>query len=302
MQAIPDGRIKPRVAIVGCGTVGTAMGKLLRDAGYRISGVATSNIETARRAAEATGSERFSDSSWEVTRGADVVFITTPDDLIESTCMKISEQRGFEKNTVVIHCSGALSSDILSSARGCEAVVASLHPLQSFASVDQAVRLVPGSFCTIEGDTDALPIVRQIVKDLGGIVLEIEAEKKRLYHAAAVTASNYLVTIVHLALELNKAAGLPGDTSFDALYPLIRGTLSNISTKGIPDALTGPIARGDVETVSAHLEAIEKDAPALLLLYKCLGLYTVDLARAKGTLSKDVADRLVALLGPQYGG
>lgn len=296
MQAIPVGGIKPRVAIAGCGIVGTAMGKLLSDAGYPISGVATSNIETARRAAEATGSERFSDSPWEVTQGADVVFITTPDDLIESTCMRVSEQRGFEKNAVVIHCSGALSSDILSSARGCEALVATLHPLQSFASVDQAINLVPGSFCTIEGDTGALPIVRQIVGDLGGIILEITAEKKRLYHAAAVAASNYLVTLVHLALELNKAAGLPRDTSFDAIDPLIRGTLSNISAKGIPGALTGPIARGDVETVSAHLEAIEKDAPVLLSLYKCLGLYTVDLARAKGTLSRDAADRLVALL------
>jgi predicted short-subunit dehydrogenase-like oxidoreductase (DUF2520 family) len=184
--------------------------------------------------------------------------------------MSISQHRAFEKNAVAIHCSGALSSDILSSARECGAVVATLHPLQSFASVDQAVTLVPGSFCTIEGDKSALPIVRQMVEDLGGILLEITADKKTLYHAAAVAASNYLVTLIHLALELNEAAGLPGDTSFNALLPLIRGTLSNIGVKGIPGGLTGPIARGD---------------------------YTVDLAKAKGTLSKDGADKLIALLG-----
>lgn len=296
MQAILGGKIKPTVAIVGCGTVGTAMGKLLSNKDYRISGVATSNLETARRAAGVTVSERFSDCPWEVTRGADVVFITTPDDLIESTCMSISEHRGFDKNAVVIHCSGALSSDILSSARDCGAAVATLHPLQSFASVDQAVSLVPGSFCTIEGDSGALPIVREIVEDLGGILLEITAEKKTLYHAAAVAASNYLVTLMHLALELNKAAGLPTDTSFNALLPLIRGTLSNIGTKGIPGGLTGPISRGDVATVSAHLKAIEKDAPELVQLYRCLGLYTVDLAKAKGTLNKGAADKLAALL------
>ena len=299
MQALFVGRTKPTVAIVGCGTVGTAIGKLLGDAGYRISGVATSNLETARRAAGVTGSEGFSDCPWEVTRGADVVFITTPDDLIESTCMSISEHRGFEKNAVAIHCSGALSSDILSSARDCGAVVATLHPLQSLASVDQAVTLVAGSFCTIEGDKGALPIVRQLVEDLGGILLEIAAEKKTLYHAAAVAASNYLVTLIHLALELNEAAGLPSDTSFNALLPLIRGTLSNIGAKGIPGGLTGPIARGDMATVSAHLKAVEKDVPELLPLYRCLGLYTVDLAKAKGTLSKDAADKLVALLEPQ---
>jgi len=296
MQALLVEKIKPTVAIVGCGTVGTAIGKLLRNIDYRISGVATSNLETARRAAGVTGSERFSDCPWEVTRGADVVFITTPDDLIESTCMSISKHRGFDKNAVVVHCSGALSSDILSSARDCGAAVATLHPLQSFASVEQAVSLVPGSFCTIEGDSGALPIVRAMIEDLGGILLEITAEKKTLYHAAAVAASNYLVTLMHLALELNEAAGLPSDTSFNALLPLIRGTLSNIGTKGIPGGLTGPIARGDVATVSSHLKAIEKDAPDLLLLYRCLGLYTVGLAKAKGTLNKRAGDKLVALL------
>ena len=296
MQALPGGDIKATVAIVGCGIVGTAMGKLLGKADYRISGVATKHLETARTAAEATSAERFSISPWEVTRGAKVVFITTPDDLIESTCITISEHKGFEKNAVVIHCSGALSSDILSSARDFEAMVATLHPLQSFASTDQAVSLVPGSFCTIEGDKDALPIVRQIVEDIGGILLEITAEKKTLYHAAAVAASNYLVTLLHLAIELDKAAGLTSDTSYKALLPLIQGTLSNIGEEGIPGALTGPIARGDVATVSAHLKAMEKDAPKLLTLYRCLGLYTIDLAKAKGTLNKEAADKLRALL------
>ncbi|MBW2174307.1 MAG: DUF2520 domain-containing protein [Deltaproteobacteria bacterium] len=296
MQALPGGDIKATVAIVGCGIVGTAMGKLLGKADYYISGVATQHLETARRAAEATGAGKFSISPWEITRGAKIVFVTTPDDLIESTCMTISEHEGFEKNAVVIHCSGALSSDVLSSARDAEAMVATLHPLQSFASTDQAVSLVPGSFCTIEGDKDALPIVREIVEDIGGILLEITAEKKTLYHAAAVAASNYLVTLLHLALELDKAAGLTSNTSYEALLPLIKGTLSNIGEKGIPGALTGPIARGDVATVSSHLDAMAKDAPKLLTLYRCLGLYTIDLARAKGTLSKEAADKLRALL------
>ncbi len=296
MQALPGVRIKPTVSIVGCGIVGTAMGKLLGKAGYRISGVVTTDLETARTAAEETGAERFSVCPWEVTRGADIVFITTPDDLIESTCARISENKGFDRNAVVIHCSGALSSDILSSARDSEAVVATLHPLQSFASTDQAVSLVPGSFCTIEGDQDALPIVRQIVEDIGGILLEIEARKKTLYHAAAVAACNYLVTLIYLALELDKIAGLTSDSSYGALLPLIKGTLSNIGKKGIPGALTGPIARGDVATVSAHLKAIEKDAPKFLALYKCMGLYTVDLAKAKGTLSQAAAAKLRVLL------
>ncbi len=297
MQTLSRGRIKTAVAIVGCGTVGTAVGKLLGDAGYHISGVATKHLETARAAAGMTGAAKFSDSPWDITRGADIVFITTPDDLIETTCTEIAQHKGFERNSVVVHCSGALSSDILSSAAGCGAFLATLHPLQSFASVDHAVTLVPGSFCAIEGDSRAVPIVRQMVEDIGGIPLEITKEKKTLYHAAAVAASNYLVTLMHLSLELNKAAGLTRDISFNALLPLIKGTLSNIAEKGIPGALTGPIARGDIATVTNHIKAIEKDVPGLFTLYRCLGLYTVDIAKAKGTLTKEAAAELSSLLG-----
>jgi predicted short-subunit dehydrogenase-like oxidoreductase (DUF2520 family) len=295
VQSLSIDKAKPAVAVIGCGTVGSAIGKLLGNAGYRISGVATSNLETARKAAEMTGSESYSDSPSEIASSGEIVFITTPDDFIESVCVEMTEQGGFQHDSVVIHCSGALSSEILAPARACGAKVASLHPLQSFASVDQAVSLMSGSFCTIEGDKEILPVVRRVVEDMGGIVLEITAEKKTLYHSAAVAASNYLVTLVHLALELDQVAGLDNDTSFKALLPLIRGTLDNIGKKGIPDALTGPIARGDVATVSAHLTAMEKDTPRLLPLYRCLGLYTIDLARTKGTISQDVADELTAL-------
>lgn len=293
--------MKPSVAIIGCGTVGTAIGKLLARTGCRIRGVATRSLETAGRAAKIIGAERFSDCPWDVSRGADVVFITTPDDAIQSTCRAVAEHKGFEKNAVVIHCSGALSSDILASARDCGAVAATLHPLQSFASADQAETLVPGAFCAVEGDEAALTVVRHLVKDLGGLLMEITAEAKTLYHAAAVAASNYLVTLIYVALELDGAAGIPPEVSFRALLPLIKGTLGNIGEKGTPEALTGPIARGDVETVAAHLKAIEMRVPRLLTIYRTLGLYTVDLARAKGTLNKEAADRLVALLGPHGG-
>ncbi|MDY6951992.1 MAG: Rossmann-like and DUF2520 domain-containing protein [Thermodesulfobacteriota bacterium] len=289
--------MKETVAIIGCGIVGSAMGKLLARAGYRIRGVATRSLETAQRAAKAVGAERFSVSPWDMSQGAQVVFITTPDDAIQSTCEAISSHKGVATGAVVMHCSGALSSHVLSSARDCGASVATLHPLQSFASVDQAERLVPGSFCAVEGDEEALPLVRQIVRDLGGVLMEIAPEGKTLYHAAAVAASNYLVVLMHLALELNRAAGVSPEFSFEALQPLIKGTLSNIDAKGIPEALTGPIARGDVDTVAAHVKAMEERAPALLALYRSLGLYAVDLAKEKGTLSKEGVERIIALLG-----
>ncbi len=293
--------MKSTVAIIGCGTVGTAIGKLLARAGYRITGVATRSLETADRSAKIIGVQRFSDRPWDVTLGADLVFITTPDDAIQSTCKAIAEHNGFKKSSVVIHCSGALSSAILSPAKACGAFVSTLHPLQSFASVEQAEKLVPGSFCAVEGDDAALPIMGQLVKDLGGVLMEVSPDGKTLYHAAAVAASNYLVALIHLALELDRSVGMPPDVSFKALLPLIKGTLDNIGAKGIPEALTGPIARGDVDTVAAHLQAIKARAPNLLMIYSALGLYTVDLAKAKGTLRTEAAEKLVALLGSWEG-
>jgi predicted short-subunit dehydrogenase-like oxidoreductase (DUF2520 family) len=274
------------------------MAKLLSHSGYHISGVVTSRLETARASAEATGADRYSERPWELTPRGEVVFITTPDDLIAPVCREIAGHKGFRKNMVVLHCSGALSSQILGPARDSGAFVATVHPLQSFASIDQAIRLVPDSFCAVEGDEQALPIVRQIVEDVGGILLEITPEKKTLYHAAAVVASNYLVTLMGLATELNKSAGLSEDVSFSALLPLIKGTLSNIRLKGIPDALTGPIARGDVATLSAHLESLERDAPEYRSLYRCLGLYTVEIAKEKGSISQETAVKLEELLRP----
>jgi predicted short-subunit dehydrogenase-like oxidoreductase (DUF2520 family) len=166
--------------------------------------------------------------------------------------------------------------------------------------VDQAEKLMPGSFCAIEGDETALPVVRQLVQDVGGILMEIAPEAKPLYHAAAVAASNYLVALMDLALKLDREAGILPGVSFRALWPLIKGTLNNIGAKGIPAALTGPIARGDVDTVRAHVRAIEAHAPGCLMIYKTLGLYTVNLARDKGTCSTEAAEALTVLLQPKH--
>jgi len=287
--------MKPTLAIVGCGTVGTAMGKLLSEAGYPVIGVVSRRLETARKAAQIIGTSRYSIYPWEITKEADIIFITTPDKAIIPTCELIVNHAGFKKGAVVIHCSGAHSSDILSSARRLEALVASLHPLQSFASIDQALKIVRGSVCTIEGDEAALPVVRQLVNDLGGILIEISPMGKTLYHAAAVTASNYLVTLIDMALQLNSVIGIARETSFKALLPLIKGTLKNVETIGIPDALTGPIARGDIDTVTEHLNAMKRDVPELIPLYKILGLFTINIAEAKGTLPQEIAHKMVLL-------
>jgi len=290
--------MKPSFAIVGCGKVGTALGRFLVNAGYRASGVASKSLSSAKRTAGIIQSDRFSDVPWEITRSADVVFITTPDGAIEDTCNSIASNKGFGQNSVVLHCSGALPSTILSAAKTCGALIGSMHPLQSFASSEYQTNPFQGIIVSVEGENDAVKAAKKIAGDLGGTCVTILTEAKTFYHASAVVASNYLVTLLDLAFRLIGAAGIAGQDAFKVLKPLVEGTLSNIEKVGIPEALTGPIVRGDVETVENHVEEIGSTTPELLDLYKTLGFHTIDVATAKGTISESSAKQLKRLLKP----
>ena len=133
---------------------------------------------------------------------------------------------------------------------------------------------------------------------LEGNWVELKAGDKVLYHAAAVIACNYLVTLVKLATDLWQTFNIPPDQATQALLPLIRGTIHNIDTVGIPQCLTGPVARGDTGTIRKHLEALEQRAPAILLAYRELGLQTIPIALDKGRIDKQKAKELQALLQP----
>jgi len=279
-------------AIVGPGKVGSALAKLLCRAGYRFIGAAGRRPDSARRACEFAGCGRPTTRAAEVTREAELVFITTPDDAIATVCLELAQQRALRPGAVLAHCSGALASEVLAPARGLGASVGSMHPLQSFATAEQAVQLMPGSFCCIEGDEPARGVLHEAALALGARAMSIPTEGKALYHAAAVVSCNYLVALQNAALKLAQAAGLRRAQALEALLPLIRGTVNNMERLGIPECLTGPIARGDVETVRRHLRAIESQAPSLLPLYRTLGLETVEVALAKGSLTTGAAEAL----------
>ena len=290
--------MKPSFAIVGCGKVGTALGVFLTRSEYRAVGLASRSLSSAQRLAERIGAECVKDAPWEAAQPADIVFITTPDDAIRETCDRISQKRGFKKNARVFHCSGALPSTILKSAETGHAFTASMHPLQSFSSAEFSTNPFENIIVAIEGEKEAVKTAEEIVKNLGANPIQIATAGKTLYHAAAVVASNYMVTLIDLSLKLMNRAEISGREAFEVLKPLIDGTLANIEKAGIPEALTGPIARGDVKTVTDHLQAMESFTPQRVQLYKILGLYTVDIATAKGTLSEAAAQKLKMLLKP----
>ena len=278
--------MKPSFAIVGCGKVGTALAIFLTRAGYRPAGFASKSLSSAKHVADIVFFDHFSDVPWDITRHADVVFITTPDSAIKDTCDTISRHNGFADNAVVMHCSGALASSVLSSAKTCGAWIGSMHPLQSFATVDHKTNPFQGIIVSLEGEAPAVSIAKTIAADLGGRVVTLLTEAKTLYHASAVVASNYLVTLLDLAVRLIEEAGVNRQDAFNLLKPLIEGTLSNIGKVGVQKALTGPIARGDIKTVEKHIEEIGLKRPELLALYKMLAFYTIDIAAAGDSISE----------------
>ena len=295
--------MKPSFAIIGCGKVGRALAQQLPEAGYRPMGFSSRRITSARAAAEIAGAlDRCFEKTWEAAKDADIVFITTPDDAIKESCRIIVENNGFKKKSVVFHCSGALASTELALVKSGNAKsgimtgvqIGSMHPLQSFA-VQKSGNPFDNIMMAVEGDPAAVETAREIVTDLGAQPFTISTDGKMLYHAAAVVASNYLVTLMDLAIKLMAASGVSETEAFKILNPLVKGTLANIESTGIPDALTGPIARGDVEIVTKHVQALQCLSGDMAKYYSLSGIETIKIARAKGSLSEDAAKQMMRI-------
>ena len=273
------------IGFIGAGITGTSVAVRLHQQGYCVAAVSSRTLASAERLARRIEGCQVYKTAQEVANESQLVFITTPDDIIGEVASRVRWRKGQS----VVHCSGAHSTDILAAAKQFGATTGCFHPLQTFASVEQAMVNLPGSTFAIEADEPLLPILQEMAEALACHWVILTAADKVLYHAAAIFACNYLVTLVKLAADLWKDFGVPQEQAINALLPLLRGTLSNIEKIGLPDCLTGPIARGDLGTIKKHLEALEKESPHLLNSYKQLGLQTIPIALNKGKLDPEKA-------------
>ncbi|MFZ5644940.1 MAG: Rossmann-like and DUF2520 domain-containing protein [Bacillota bacterium] len=286
----------PKIAIIGAGKVGSALAILLNDRGHTICGVASRTLKSAENLASRVGSEAF-EKPEDAVQGADLVFITTPDREIENVSRYLADRGAVVKGTIIAHTSGAHSSDYLAGVRENGGLAVSIHPLQSFADVATAMENLPGSYFALEGDPEAMPLARRVVEDLKGKAFYIEAKDKALYHAAACIASNYLVSIMHFSTGLYEKFGLTRKEAYEALLPLIQGTINNIEKVGPVLALTGPVARGDITTIEGHLPALTCVGREEENLYRVLGRYTVRIAMEKGSIDGQQAEDMLKHFG-----
>ena len=284
-----------RIGFIGAGKVGTALAALLHARGVNVRAVAGRTTTSSHRMAVAARLEPGTATSRAATVAhSDIVFLTVPDDAIGPLCQEIAASGGWREGQGVVHCSGALSSSVLQPAAGLGALVASFHPLQTFASTEAAVAHMPGSTFAIEGDAPLVEQLDRLALLLDGVPIHLTATQKTLYHAAAVMASNYTVTLAALAADLLVGQGIAPDTNTALRYlmPLLRGTIDNLDTLGVPAALTGPVARGDAGTVARHLAALDQTAPELAQVYRDLGKSTLPIAAKKSRLARETIESL----------
>jgi len=266
--------------LIGAGHVGRVLGKLLaQQGGWQLQDVLTRSQASAQQAVEFMGAGRAVDSYAQL-RPADVYLLAVTDDQIVPASAALAAALPI-KNAVVFHCSGALASDRMEAARAAGALLASVHPIRSFADTAAVAAQFSGTFCGIEGDAAALALLTPALQAIGAQPVPIDAAAKTVYHAAAVFASNYLVTVLDAALRAYQAAGIPESIARQMAQPLASESMANVFRLGAAAALSGPIARGDMATVARQQQAVAQWDTPTGELYQSLVAPTADLARRK---------------------
>jgi len=284
------------VALIGAGRVATALAVLLERAGYRTvaaSGREASGERVKRNLPFAT----FSPPSEAhiAARSASLIVLGVPDDNIAALCSELAGRVAFHRGQWVLHLSGSVGLDALAPAHLLGAEILSLHPLQSFPSLEEGIRRLPGSAVAVTAlDEEGFVAGEELARDAGGKPFRLPDEAKPLYHAAAVFCSNYLVAVEAMADHLFQLAGLPDPVPMFA--PLARTALDETLAHGPAAALTGPAVRGDAGTVRRNLDALARQAPEAVAPYVALARMAADLAARSGRLPADGYARLREVL------
>ena len=282
---------KPGVAIIGAGRLGLALAIALQSSDYSLVALVARRRAKAEKAAavlkKTIGNRLGKSTPVPLALGAnqlgqipetDLVLITTPDDAIGATAQILNSSWTGRRPGVVLHTSGALSSEILVplAKRGWQ--TGTIHPLVSISEPLSGAAALHGAFFCLEGTRKAKLLAEAIVRDLHGHSFSIKPESKALYHAAAVMAAPHLTGLVDLAIEMLSACGLTRGQAQQVLMPLLESTVNNLKQANPQQALTGTFARGDVATVRRHLDALSgKELAEARAVYKLLGLHSLKL-------------------------
>jgi predicted short-subunit dehydrogenase-like oxidoreductase (DUF2520 family) len=270
---------RPRFNLIGPGRLGQTLTRLWQDAGLvTVAGILGRTPARSVAAREFIGAGRLVDS-WSALPAAQLTLLATPDDMLTAVAHALAESDAIRPGDVVFHCSGAVASDVLAPLRARGALLASIHPLKSFTVPARAIHDFGGTYCGCEGDAAALALLAPLFDAIGARRFLLDPAHKLLYHAGAVLACNHLVTLMEAALRCMEQAGVPRATAWPALRPLINGTLANLDCSGTEGALSGPVARGDVETVRQEIAATRQAGAEVSEAYRILSALAAELVQ-----------------------
>jgi predicted short-subunit dehydrogenase-like oxidoreductase (DUF2520 family) len=247
------------LAIVGAGRVGRALGRRLREQGWKIGAVVARDVPSARKAVRFIGAGQAHAVAVRGIFASRVILITVPDDAVTEVAEELARIGAEElRGKVVLHTSGALGPSVLSVLKSNGAAVGGMHPLQTFSGV--GVPPLEGKIFAIGGDVQAVKTARKITRALGGSPVRMEGNKKVLYHAAAAMAAGHVLALEEAATQLFVSLGVRRREALRALLSLTRQVLENFERLGPHAAWTGPLSRRDYRVVRAHLDAL-RDSP-----------------------------------------
>jgi predicted short-subunit dehydrogenase-like oxidoreductase (DUF2520 family) len=282
-----------RVGVVGAGRVGTALAVALGRAGHDVTAVSAVSDASIRRIGQRLPGVAISRPP-EVVASADLVLMTVPDDVLPGLVAGLAATEAAVEGRLIAHTSGRHGLGVLDPVVRAGALPLALHPVMTFTGRPDDIDRLAGISFGVTAPDPLRPVAEALVVEMGGEPVFIAEEQRDLYHAALASGANYLVTLVTAASDLLRDAGVTHPARM--LAPLLSAALDNALRLG-DAALTGPVARGDADTVASHVSALRAEAPEVLPAYLALARLTADRAVAAGTLSAPDAQRLLGVLG-----
>ncbi|QWZ07228.1 DUF2520 domain-containing protein [Nocardioides panacis] len=281
-----------RIGVVGAGRVGAVLAAALHAAGHEIVAVAGESAASRTRIETLLPGVRV-DKPTAVSRSCDLLLLTVPDDMLSNVVTMLAAAGAIRPGQQVVHTSGKHGLAVLAPAAEVGAEVLAMHPAMTFTGTHVDVARLPGCVFGVTATDGTRALARTLVADLGGSVVWVDEDRRTLYHAGLAHGANHLVTLVSQAMDLLRESGATDPAA--TLRPLLTAALDNALTYG-DAALTGPIVRGDVETVRAHLAEVARTAPGTLGSYVALARATANRAVVDGRLLPLRAAKLVSIL------
>jgi predicted short-subunit dehydrogenase-like oxidoreductase (DUF2520 family) len=281
-----------KIGIIGAGKVGIALGHVLQNKGFAVVAVASrreASLELARK--YIGGNCTYTTDVSEVAQYADVIGVTTQDREIHIVAHDIFRKTAGLEQKLFFHTSGAHAADELSPLDQKGAILGSLHPLQTFPDVNSGIVALPRTYIFIEGDEKGLPLLDLLASTIGLRAVRIESKNKVLYHLSAVFVCNLLCALMQAGEGIMNRIGI----ELTPFFPIIETTLRNIENKGPLHSLTGPVVRGDADTVASHLEAI-KGMGLHESVYRILSQVALEMAAERKTLKPEDIEKLARIL------